>query len=326
MSEKPTIIIGSPNDSKSVGDNSSNGGVKQQGAWVNLLRSHGYDAYFVTFDGSQVQWLVKHPPVVSIETVKQWKAEGRPLKGVTTWMWSAAFFDVFEHYYLFDEELAYTGRYDRQRGLLEAHLAGGRITKVAVTNKFAQGWYAALYDRPTTLIHEFSDSSVFCPDDEERVTYRVGFTDEGESTAAVIRAVQLACDANVPAWVTFMQISGSEREFAEKLRTCDLFLVTNPSKWAWGEGWTLPGMEAMHSGAVVVAYDVIGNREYTLDGYNGFVVPQGDVLAMADRVVEVLTRDDHKEYVRQNSLSYARQVLVPEARWPVIRDFLDLTD
>ena len=55
------------------------------------------------------------------------------------------------------------------------------------------------------------------------------------------------------------------------------------------EGYPLSTLEAMARGCPVVSYDVrYGPREQITDGVDGFVVPDGDVAALAARVVELL--------------------------------------
>ena len=53
------------------------------------------------------------------------------------------------------------------------------------------------------------------------------------------------------------------------------------SEW---EGHSISQSEAMAAGAVPVITDVSGARDDVTDGYNGFVVPVGDIDALADRI------------------------------------------
>ena len=59
------------------------------------------------------------------------------------------------------------------------------------------------------------------------------------------------------------------------------------------EGYPLTLLETLAHGCPVVSYDVkYGPSEIIADGRNGFLVPRGDVEAVARRVVEVLTDPD----------------------------------
>ena len=52
-------------------------------------------------------------------------------------------------------------------------------------------------------------------------------------------------------------------------------------------------MEALSNGMVGVTYDVnYGPNELVVDGKNGFVVPFGDIKAMAAKFVELFTHPD----------------------------------
>ena len=58
-----------------------------------------------------------------------------------------------------------------------------------------------------------------------------------------------------------------------------------PSRY---EGMPYVLLEAMAAGCPLVVTDVPGNRDVVRDGWNGFVVPPGDVDACAERVVRLL--------------------------------------
>jgi len=58
------------------------------------------------------------------------------------------------------------------------------------------------------------------------------------------------------------------------------------------EGFSHVRLEAMASGCPVVGTDVSAAQDMTRDGVEGFVVPVGDVDALADAVLEVLTDAD----------------------------------
>jgi glycosyltransferase involved in cell wall biosynthesis len=57
------------------------------------------------------------------------------------------------------------------------------------------------------------------------------------------------------------------------------------------EGWGITNLEAASCGTPSVASDSPGLRDSVLHGRTGFLVPHGDVLALADRL-EALIRDD----------------------------------
>lgn len=69
-------------------------------------------------------------------------------------------------------------------------------------------------------------------------------------------------------------------------RYAEATVVAVPS--VWPEPFGIVGLEAMAFGRPVVAFDVGGIPEWLADGDTGFLVPPGDVGAMADRLTRVL--------------------------------------
>jgi poly(glycerol-phosphate) alpha-glucosyltransferase len=81
---------------------------------------------------------------------------------------------------------------------------------------------------------------------------------------------------------------GHRPDAKDSLATSSAFLVTSAF-----EGWNLAMQESMSRGCPVVAYDIkYGPREQIDDGVDGFLVPDGDLQAMAQRVVQLLTDPD----------------------------------
>ena len=81
-----------------------------------------------------------------------------------------------------------------------------------------------------------------------------------------------------------VSLRGYDPHAREALWRASAFLMTSEY-----EGYPLSTLEAMSQGCPVVSYDVrYGPREQIADGADGFVVPEGDEAALADRVVELL--------------------------------------
>ena len=66
-------------------------------------------------------------------------------------------------------------------------------------------------------------------------------------------------------------------------------IVAVPSRWP--EPFGMVGLEAMHRGRPVVAFDVGGIPDWCQDGETGLLAPDRDVPALADRIGRLL-RDD----------------------------------
>ncbi|MBM3287894.1 MAG: glycosyltransferase family 4 protein [Candidatus Eisenbacteria bacterium] len=78
----------------------------------------------------------------------------------------------------------------------------------------------------------------------------------------------------------------SGREKLAVLRQTRVLVYTSPK-----EGWGLSVIEANAMGIPVVASDSPGLRESVRDGETGFLVPHGDVGALADRLSQLLSDD-----------------------------------
>jgi glycosyltransferase involved in cell wall biosynthesis len=75
----------------------------------------------------------------------------------------------------------------------------------------------------------------------------------------------------------------SEEEKVELFRRAWLHVLTSPK-----EGWGITNLEAAACGTPTVASDSPGLRDSVLDGETGFLVPHGDVTALAERIRRVL--------------------------------------
>ena len=83
-------------------------------------------------------------------------------------------------------------------------------------------------------------------------------------------------------------LHGHDPNARHALRHASAFMMTSAY-----EGYPLSTLESMSYGCPVVSYDIkYGPREQIEDGVNGFLVPRRDIVAMADRVIELLESRD----------------------------------
>ena len=73
------------------------------------------------------------------------------------------------------------------------------------------------------------------------------------------------------------------------------------------ESFGLTGLEALACGTPVVAFDAGGITEWLADGATGFVVPWGDVSALADRTRQILEDDALAERLSRASRQHAQR-------------------
>jgi glycosyltransferase involved in cell wall biosynthesis len=73
------------------------------------------------------------------------------------------------------------------------------------------------------------------------------------------------------------------------------------------EGWGLTVIEANALGVPVVATDAPGLRDAIRDGETGFLVPEGDVGAFADRIGRLLAAADLASRMGDAAAAWARR-------------------
>jgi len=73
------------------------------------------------------------------------------------------------------------------------------------------------------------------------------------------------------------------------------------------EGFPLAPLEAMAAGLPVVATNVPGNQDVVINGKNGFLVKPMDAKDMAEKIITLLTDDNLKQKLGENSREFAKQ-------------------
>ena len=81
------------------------------------------------------------------------------------------------------------------------------------------------------------------------------------------------------------------------------WVLVNPSV---REGFGLSVVEANALGVPCVAYDVAGLRDSVIDGETGLLVESGDVQALAEAIIHVLTNDALRVRLSEKALAYSR--------------------
>ena len=71
------------------------------------------------------------------------------------------------------------------------------------------------------------------------------------------------------------------------------------------EGWGLTNVEANACGTACVAADSPGLRDSVQDGRTGLLYPWGDVDALADRLIQLLTNPARRATMEVNGLAWA---------------------
>jgi len=321
---QPVIFVSACVDAKNPGGWKYNGGIKMLNLLVKQLRNHGYEAYMVTYDGTYEPWLIQHQPHISITEYRD-KVKTLPnVRCVTSWALAKAFTEEASNLYFWDMELAYTDHTHFSTIyslLMEKHM------QLAGCNSMICAWHMATWRVPCTLLIDWIDDEFWFPIEEERERHKIGYMLESEHTEREIDQIKEITDKAGLSLDFQMIRGGTEQDCLNLMRSCNIFLGMNHGKDPlWGEGFGLPMMEAMSVGCVVIAYDIIGNREFLHNGFNGILVPKDQPDIMANRLVELYKNPQKTEQMRENAYNMFCQHYESENRWPEIRVFLDLNE
>jgi Glycosyl transferases group 1 len=323
-SARPSIFVSYAADEGLKGSHRYCGGEKLLNNLVLLLRRHGYDAYMVSLDGLHSSWLVEHAPFLSLDEFTQRAAKAQFVRYVTSWVLADAFLERCPKFYFWDQELATTTR--SHFPALAAMMRKQRIIATAGLNRSIQAWHMAVFERRASLLRTLVDERHWHPDEDRRLTYRVGYMEEGPLTGAFVDTIKRFAtgrDLNLE----FLQLEGVEAEIIRGMQTCSVFLAMNVGKSPlWGEGGPMTPHEALACGTVPICFDMNGPWELIQQGYNGVVLPEIKPELMARELLDLYTKPGRLEFLRANALSLFRTSQTLESRWPTLREFLHLPE
>lgn len=92
---------------------------------------------------------------------------------------------------------------------------------------------------------------------------------------------------------------GHQEDVRPMLKQCSLFVL--PS---YHEGTPRSVLEAMATGRPIITTDAPGCRETVIDGYNGFLVPVGNSIILAEKISIILEESSLAEKMAVNSYNY----------------------
>lgn len=136
------------------------------------------------------------------------------------------------------------------------------------------------------LIDAFSIVSKEFPD------YTLDFYGDGELKTELLK---IATEQGLEKKVIF---HGNVNDVPQQIASAQMFVLSSDI-----EGMPNALMEAMALGLPCVATDVSGVRDIIEDGENGFIVPVGDKMAMADRMRKLIESEDLRKTFTEKSAS-----------------------
>lgn len=319
--DKPVIFVSACVDHHEKGDWKFNGGIKELNYLVKLLRLRGYESYIVTYDGTYEPWLIEHQPHISISEFRDKLNKLSHVRCVTSWAIARSFIQECQNLYFWDMELSFT---DHMHLHVLAKLYRTKIKKTAAISRTIQAWHMATFEHQCIVIPNLLDGSAWYPDDATRLVGRIGYMYEGPHTAEYIATIR---ERLIPYGINldFYLLRGDEADILSGMRSCDIFLSLNIGKDPlWGEGCPRTIIEALSVGCIVIAFDIIGNRETIVDGYNGIIVERARPDLMAQALLVLHQNPDKVLQMRKNALSLINACHTFDSRWPAIKEFLDL--
>lgn len=321
LNERPIILISACVDKKNTGDFIYNGGIKLFNLWAKLLRSKGFLAYLVTYDGKYQPWMIDHQPCISLELASKWKKQGKNLRFVTTWLAATEFNNLADKIYFHDCEPHYS--FGIHYSLLKKFLAKNKLV-LSTETRTEQAYFRSKLGIDTCLIPPYLDTDFFFPDSDRRVSNRIGFVVESKNTIPQIIKISKELQKNNIS-AEMVNVKGVERDFVNLLQSCDLYLGLNPGKDSFhSEGLARTHLEALGCGSVVVAFDVGGNREFLFDGFNSFISPNGNTDMLINKLSFLLRNPQQKELLRKNAEIFLKSAFTHERTWPALKKFLGL--
>lgn len=111
----------------------------------------------------------------------------------------------------------------------------------------------------------------------------------------------LAKNLNIDGSVMFMG-EVNEGQKIEILSSAWVYVIASTK-----EGWGISVIEANACGTPAIAYDVPGLRDSIKHGYNGLLVEDGNIEALADAIVNLIKDDDLREELSRNAIEWAEQ-------------------
>jgi glycosyltransferase involved in cell wall biosynthesis len=116
-----------------------------------------------------------------------------------------------------------------------------------------------------------------------------------------------AKNLNVSSFIEFLGRVPHEK-MADLLAQADIYVSTSLY-----DGTSVSLLEAMGSGAFPIVTDIPANREWIINGKNGFLVPTNEEEFLANRIIDAI----HNQRLLEKSRTENLLIVVEKALWPV---------
>jgi len=192
----------------------------------------------------------------------------------------------------------------------ESDIAKGQCFKIGKPSQYTLIRYGVELDKFNAYTKQAQQVKAACGDDEARIVGMIACLKPQKNPLDFLRAAEIMTAKRPktrfvlvgdgllrPAIERFIKthrlqgkvtLLGWRRDISEILAAMDIIVLT--SLW---EGLPIVLLEAMAAGKPVVAYDTDGIKEVILNNENGYLLKQGDVVGLAEKIIGLL--DDQKK-------------------------------
>jgi glycosyltransferase involved in cell wall biosynthesis len=182
---------------------------------------------------------------------------------------------------------------DRKRSYIELG-----YHKVITCSKFCSEYVQEHMNIPAYTITNGIDLGLFQPDEKKRIPMRVlAMSRKNPKDLETIRSLLKYSDYDIRV------VDGlKQNELIEEYQSSDVFIATG-----YPEGFSLPPLEAMACGCVVVGFTGGAGREFMLHNETALVAEDGDCKTVVEMLLGLLDNPQQKEKIRIQGLAKAKE-------------------
>lgn len=169
--------------------------------------------------------------------------------------------------------------------------------KVVTCSQYCSDYVSEKMNIPTSTITNGIDLTLFRPSKEKRINNRIlAMSRKNPQDLSIIQQIMKEKGFEIRV------VDGlTQAELIEEYQAADIFIATG-----YPEGFSLPPLEAMACGAVVVGFTGGAAAEYMIDEETALVCSDGDARGLTEKLIGLLTDTRRKELLRAGGLSKAQ--------------------
>jgi len=309
-----------------------NGGSLDMLLWAKKLKENGIRVNIVTKNSPSTTWL-ENPNLLTPQEKSEIFRDESFLENldyhdtsiVIFWLKTSLITKLpkAKQVFFYDMEIAWSIEFIRD---LERLLKQRKIARIATHSSHSQIWYKTQLGIDTDYIREWSHGIEHSTlRNSEKSKIKISLMPE-ESEMYDYFLIKDLIQRNHPD-VEISIASGTLSQVYETLEKSDIFIGLNKGKNPlWGEGCPRTQQEAAHFGNAIVAFDCLGNHEYLIHNYNGYLVsPNLGVNGIIKQIAALLDDMNKLNSMRSKSQEIAKQSFSGSQKVQELSQFLALS-